>query len=388
MKRAAVSFSIVLGLGVLAVGEYPAGLATSLLAADAHAYFNALVANAAHWKSYSLRSQQQLDKYKQSSSAAPGVTYDPDSDTFTKPQDAAKVTVPAFQVNSALASSIDNNDTAVTVTYRNSNYGTNNHIRVDSEIMKIQSVSGSTLTVTRGAFGTAPTAHTAGARVGINNYSLLNQVWLPMGTADGHTYVTTWDAWYSKELQRQSSGLSSWKNYQFRRMVSSGPAIWFEVRTRFDLGGGTDIGAVDVRGYGGLGPNVTKDLPLSPQAGTFLIKPETWTRYWMQIEQRANAWDLMTLWVADETRGPVKMIDRLEMESANSGNATVHSFQLEFNTSTTRMTVLHDDLIAYVRNVVMLQDYGDPSNLLVRPVPGATPAARPGAPKNVRILGS
>jgi len=116
MKRAAVSFSIVLGLGVLAVGEYPAGLATSLLAADAHAYFNALVANAAHWKSYSLRSQQQLDKYKQSSSAAPGVTYDPDSDTFTKPQDAAKVTVPAFQVNSALASSIDNNDTAVTVT--------------------------------------------------------------------------------------------------------------------------------------------------------------------------------------------------------------------------------------------------------------------------------
>jgi hypothetical protein len=383
MKRVGVSLSIVLGLGMLAVGEYPHGFATAVRAAgDAHAYFNALVTNAAHYKSYSLRDQAQLERYKACNSCPVSVTYGPNTDTFTKPQDAAKVTVAAWNLGSALVSSIDSDDTSITLTSKTSSYIAGAAIKVDNEVMRIQAISTLTFTVERGAFGTSRANHSAGTRISINNHSLDNQVWLPMGTSDGHSYITTWDAWYPKELQKQYSGLSTWKTYQFRRQMSNGPAIWFEIRTLFSEGGSTDIGGVDVRGYGGLGPNVTNDQPLSPQAGKFMIKPETWVRYWMMMEQRAGAYDVMHVWVADENRDPVKIIDRLQMEVGTS----IPSFQLEFNTSTGRMTVLHDDLVTYVRNVVMLQDYGDPSNLLIRPVAGATPAARPGAPTNVRIV--
>jgi hypothetical protein len=384
MKRVAVAVSFALGLGALAVGEYPNGLVTPVRAADAdaHAYFNALVANAAHYKSYSLRSQQQLETYKDCGSCEAMVTYGPQTDTFTKPQDAAKVLVPAWRLGHALAASVGPDDTTLTLTSKSTSYIVGASLKIDSEVVRISSIDGLILKVERGAFGTSRQSHAAGTRNYINNLSLNNQVWLPMGTSDGHSFITTWDAWYPRELAREYSGLSTWKTYQFRRQTSGGQAIWFEVRTRFDQGGSGDVGGVDIRGYGGLGPNVTNDQPLSPQAGTFMIKPETWTRYWMMVEQRANAYDLMHVWVADENRGPVKIIDRLEMEVGS----TIQSFQLEFNTSTGRMSVLHDDLVTYVRNVVMLRDYGDPSNLLIRPVAGATPAARPGAPRNVRIL--
>jgi len=391
MKRAAVSLSIAMGLGMLLLGEYPNGLATSLLAVDAHAYFRALVAEPAHYKSYSLRSQQQLDLYRNSKSLPSAVTYGPADDTYTKPQDAAKVTIPPFRASYYLVSSVGSDDTTVTLSGKSGDHNAGASFRIDSEVMKIVSVSGLVFKVERGAFGTSRAPHAANTRTAMNNFSLLNQVWLPMGTEDGHSYVTTWDAWYSEEIARRLSGIDYWKTYQFRRIPSaSGPAVWFEVRTRFDLGSGDNLAAVDVRGYGGLGPNITKDQPLSPQAATFMVKAETWTRYWMEIEQRAGAWDVMSLWVADETRGPVKIIDRLLMETFNSasGQGTIHSFQLEFNTSLSRMSVLHGDLVAYVRNVVMLKDYGDPSSLLVRPVAGDTPAPRLGAPKNVRIVGS
>ena len=99
----------------------------------------------------------------------------------------------------------------------NGNYIVGAKIKVDSEIMNLSAVNGATLTVTRGFFGTTPASHAAGTTVAGSTNSLQNQVWLPMASENGHTYLTTWDVWHSGEQVRSLSGQTSWKTFQFRR---------------------------------------------------------------------------------------------------------------------------------------------------------------------------
>ena len=78
--------------------------AASLLPAQTtspHAYFDALVARADHWKSYSLRSAAQLARpidggYADSNSNPLMVTFAPNEDDDPHAQDAAKVVIPPF----------------------------------------------------------------------------------------------------------------------------------------------------------------------------------------------------------------------------------------------------------------------------------------------------
>ena len=89
------------------------------------------------------------------------------------------------------------------------------------------------------------------------------------------------------------------------------------------------------------------------------------------IEQRANDYDLVSLWVADETTGPVQLHDRLPVSVRNG---TIDSFWLEFNTSTTELGPNRTgDLTAYVRNIVALVDPAEVKSVLVRPVSARTP---------------
>lgn len=75
-------------------GVFDAVADTPLPGTGAHAYFEALRAHPAHWRSYSLRDQAQLNKYSQKKPAVyPPVTYDPANDTYHTPQDAAKVVI-------------------------------------------------------------------------------------------------------------------------------------------------------------------------------------------------------------------------------------------------------------------------------------------------------
>jgi hypothetical protein len=316
-----------------------------------HAYFDTLIARPDCWKAYTLRDNDQLKQYANSKAKSQRVTYDFANDTDPRKQDAAKLVVPAGKV------------------------------------------------------------------------SLGNTVRLPIGTEDGTTTLVTWDAWFGKEFRFENTGISNYKTFQF---ASPADRIWFEVRTRFkqdkaqnvkraararEPGGRKDggtsnsqgaasepppaqeplakkkrdpaeprpaqsssgngdrvaIGAVDARGYDNkgttLGPNVLRGAPLSPQAGTFIVKAETWTRYWVLIEQRRDDWDLMSLWVADENNDAVRIIDRLQFAVKGS----VDSFWLEYNTSSKGKAAL-GERVGYVRNVAMLRNARDVEGLLVRPV--------------------
>jgi hypothetical protein len=289
---------------------------------DPHAYFNALVARPDHWKSFSLRSQEQLMKYRAADSKPPSVTYDLANDSYPYRQDAAKVLIPAY----------------------------------DPLVL-------------------------------VGGNSISNQVWLPMGTQNGHSYFATWDAWYGDELRREFTDLINWKTFQFDAPRKPGGigTIWYEMRTRFDLAGPTDVARIDARGYSmPFGPNVTDAQPLSPAAGTFVIKPRTWVRYWAKIEQHASGWELVSLWAADEKNDAVQLIDRLQFEAYEG----VTRFRLEFNTSQDKVKVGRGPLVVYVRNFVVLRDVVNEQNLFIRPLAGVPPPAKigPAPPSNVRFV--
>jgi hypothetical protein len=121
----------------------------------------------------------------------------------------------------------------------------------------------------------------------------------------------------------------------------------------------------------------------------------------VQIKQVANNYDEMDLWAADETQDPVKIYSSVKLSvPVVNGTSTINKLWLEFNTSTAAF-VRGDlrDFVAYVRNVVALQNVANPTSLLQRPAAGATTLppvqtlppnqqAKPAAPTNLRIITS
>lgn len=395
MTRLISAAIFVLGLFVLTSGNR--GLEIRAAAAgteDPHAYFNALVARSEHWRSYSLRDQEQLLHYRASKSREPSVTYDPAHDPDPRRQDAAKVVVPAFVDMTTLAAPVRVEDTTITLaearpTYL-SQYVKNRQVRVDREVMTVTGRSGSTVFVNRGALGTTAISHSAGATVGAGTSSIANQVLLPLGTEDGHTYVATWDAWYGSELRHSQTGLTNWKTFRLdspRKVGGSNLGLWVQVNTNFRRAPNSDyIGTVDARASAPFGPNVTRTDPITPQVGTLAVRPETWIRYWVLFDQRAGDWDLMTMWAASEDQDAVKINDAAQLE--NFGNLAL--FRIEYNTSTSSLVTNRDPIVSYVRNFVMLRDVANPEALMKRPNAGVAlpPISGPAAPRNLRIVTS
>jgi hypothetical protein len=208
------------------------------------------------------------------------------------------------------------------------------------------------------------------AKLLIDGNSLATQVWLPISVVTGGSVLVTWDAWFGNEFNWYNTGISNYKTFQF---TSPTDEIWSEIDTNFAQAKDRGIGDIDGRIYFStpypqsthLGPNISAVHPLTPQVGTFTIKPETWTRYWALYEKDAAGWDAYTLWVADENVGPVKIFDKLQMKFRDG---KLGMFRLEYNTSTSGVPAGRGPLVGYARNVVMLRNATDVAALLVKPV--------------------
>jgi hypothetical protein len=402
----------------------------TVTAADTNAYFDALITRPGFWKGYSFRpkpgfgpespyftNQLEYKKdggYQVSSSAPRYVTYDPT-------MNAAKVVIPAWVqpgFSLVLGANMGSSDARFyPATWTGSFGAVGRQVKIDGEIMLITGVdpdgtSPRGVIVSRGQYGTKAIGHAAGAAVYLGNNSLPHQVRVPLDTADGNTYVFTWDVLYTSSYL--NTGLAGNKTFQF----SSGTdGIWWEVKTRMDGGSqisipsgfnkSVHVGGLDVRSYnkvGGdsnwlltdgafLGPGVTGNQPVNPMQSTFILHPNRWIRYWVVVEQRANDYDYIDMWAADELQGPTMIYKRIPASTYSKGVHTINKFWIEFNDSAARLpagrTTDFRDLVAYVRNFAALRNIGDVSPLLQRPVPGVLPGptvAGPGAPQNVRIL--
>lgn len=413
------------------VGSLLSGFAPGVLPvaaqADANAYFNALVSRADLWKGFSLRPRagepvtspyyaNQLeiprDGGYQHSNAAPKFV------TFDARMDAAKVVIPAFAqpgFSATISHNLSSNETRVFPAVWSGAYVVGAQVKLDSEVMMITQADGGAVsprgfTVDRARYGTSAAPHGAGTALYTANSSLPNQVRLPLDTQDGNTYIFTWDAMYTSSYL--GTGLAGNKTFQF---TSGGDKIWLEVKTRMDGGSsgtippGFDprvhVGGIDVRSYNrvngdanwmltdgdSLGHGFTKNTPIEPITGRFTIHPNRWTRYWVQLQQRANDYDYFDLWVADEAQGPVHLYSRVPI-SVRPSDFSVRRFWIEFNDSASRLpegrTTDFRDLVAYVRNFAALRNAGDIKPLLLRPIPGVVPQAGPSPPVNIRVVRS
>jgi len=201
--------------------------------------------------------------------------------------------------------------------------------------------------------------------------SLPNNVRLPIPDPGTDSVLVTWDSWLGREFAFANTGISNYKHFQF---ASPAARIWTEVKADFDYAQHFPpaVAMLRVRYYGEkaqgeAGPNVTNENPLSPQASEFPILPEVWTRYWAYFKPAGN-WFEFSMWMADETHGPVKVLDRLQIQPNYSLGATGwEKFWLEYNTSDHGLPVF-PARTAYARNVVMLKGVADPTTLLERPV--------------------
>lgn len=401
---------------------------------DPHDYFNALVARADHWKSFSLRpvagepitspyyeNQLRAPKdggYANSNSAALWVTYDPAHDSDPYRQDAAKVVIPAFAPLTTLAAAIDSSQTVIPLTVASTSMLSQGRgLKIDGEIMTVvrQSgvpLSGNNVDVIRGQYGTARAAHSGGASVTMSVNSLANQLRLPLGTSDGKTYLFTWDGYWTSSYL--STGLTNHKAFQF---TSGGDTLWLEPQTRFDGGGSLGkcegwtpssyVAGIEMRGYNqnlngdpnwsltsgnDFGPGTTSKEPIGPKAGSFCMAPNRWTRFWLRIEQRANDYDYMDFWVADETRNAVQVYRRIPISVRPTGTPvnSIHKFWVEFNTSSADFSRGDmRDLVAYLRNFVALANPpADVTPLLLRPSGGVPPPYTGSLPppSNLRII--
>lgn len=444
MRRITPVFGILFTVGALVALEVSA-VGSGGETGDPHAYFNALVARGDHWLSYSLRSQRQLDYpknggYAHSNGAALWVTYDPASDASPERQDAARVVIPAWAEKSAVlnatisasatliplveATSLDATKVSTSFNSKGRQLKIGNEILVavpwpapcpahNASCYPLDRSTGM-LSVARGQHGTSAATHSARTPVLISNNNLLNQVRLPLGTSDGNSYLFTWDTYYTRSYI--DSGLNNHKAYQFE---SNG--LWLEAQTRFDGGGSggaacfdprVHVAGIEARSYnklGGssswsqtdgnyLGPSVTKGEPILPKVSDFCMFPNRWTRWWVKLEQRANDYDYMSMWVADEVTGPIQIYANVplsvEPDSEPSPNSVV-KWWLEQNTSSDDIkgsrAIDFRDLVSYVRNfVALVNPPTDVRPLLLRPLnDGSLPPPAPGpiAPRNLRVVG-
>jgi hypothetical protein len=366
MKRTFALFAVAGLAGALSFGAQPsaqtAGRCSSGAAAPSrgsHAYFEALAARPDCMAAFSLRDAAQLDQYTHSKRKPHYVTYDPANDPDPRRQDAAKIAVPAGKVSlpNQVRLPIGTSDGTTTLVtwdawfgsefrFDNTGIGTYKTFQFASPAdriwFEVRTKFKQDEARNRRRASKVPRAKRA--RAGSSEQAAPNP-----GAAAATPPPPTKDAApRAKGRARRDSGPVA---------AAAPPAS----------GDRVDIGVVDARGYGAggttLGPNVLRGAPLAPQAGSFTIRAETWTRYWVLIEQRANDWDLMSLWVADEDHDPVQLIDRLQFNVKKS----VDSFWLEYNTSSHPREGL-GQRVGYVRNVVMLRNAKDVASLLQRPV--------------------
>lgn len=204
--------------------------------------------------------------------------------------------------------------------------------------------------------------------------SLPNNVRLPIPDVGSNSLFVTWDSWMGREFSYQYTGIGNYKHFQF----TSPDRIWTEVKSDFDQAVTDSPGAVsmvEVRSYaqlgsGLLGPNVTKEQPLSPMSSQFAIMPEKWTRYWAFFNP-VGEWYEFSLWLADAARGPVLILDRLQIKpNYPSGASGWQTFWLEYNTSSHGWDTGFPARVGYARNVVMLRGLSPSTvqTLLQRPV--------------------
>lgn len=328
--------------------------------------------------------------------------YDPTHDTDSHKQDAMKLFIPGFSRYNGLGGDYEKGgfilqaplgvaDTTIPcpqITGSFSPWVQKAFLSESGEIIKITAIDtvNKIFTVTRANFGSIASTYPAGAIFGTNYNTIPVNIRLPIGTQDGHSYLFIYYFYLTDSFL--NTGLT---NHKAQNLISNG--IWFEPDFSYQGGTGaakiagfdknTYIAAFQVRSYniitggagpypsgtdpkGYCGPGVTDNEPLSPQINTFAILPNVWNKVFIHLQQRAGDYDLVSTWIADETRGPILIHNQLPLSIRESVDS-VSELVMEFNTSTQACTRGNRMLVGYMKNVAVMKDLSDITPFLVKP---------------------
>lgn len=204
--------------------------------------------------------------------------------------------------------------------------------------------------------------------------------------------LTAWEEYFDSSFVTQKGVLTTYKAHQFSlatvdpvtgSTTNSGDEIHFEPKTAFmgvdgkafwphvrayewNLGTGTTKG-----GAGAIynGKNYGGDS-LGPQVGEFGVNYWKWIRWYVELTFTAGE-DLVlcTVWLSDEDRDPVKILDGALYGWNNTADPTGGwgkwaKFWIEFNSSAARTG---GPWWMYIRNIVILEQYPDVNYWLRRP---------------------
>jgi hypothetical protein len=357
--------------GIIAAGFIAALVAgVGLRAQDPHAYFNGLVSSQYHWKSWSLRDPKQLG-------GATYVTYAPSTDTDPQKQDAAKVRILPFYNTTTLTAPVDATATVLTMADGSTGLFPKGRVfRVGAEVMTtVTTLGNGQVQVTRATYGSVAAPHPAGAQVQHATNSLRSQVRLALSMQDAHSYLLVWDSYWT----RSYLGIDfNHKAFQLSSGGSNGDQIWLEPGSSYGPASGpwnpaTDVSRLHLRTYNQpngpplwsdstgnqTGPGTITNAGEIRLVNGFVTKHGVWVRWFLRLEQRANDYDPVDLWVADETRDPVRLVQNALVSVRPTGRFpnVVYQWWVEFNTSTDDyQRVDNRELIAYVRNLAVLRD--------------------------------
>ena len=375
------------------------------------------------------------------------IKYDFAGDTDRHKQDAAKLVIPPFGTRGTLGAAVGATDATITVMSDViPNIGTAQAYRIDNEIMVCDAsvdmnpvASGNqcflkgtgtfTVRVARGQFGTAAAPHAAGVafKTVVNGLDPAAQLRYPLHTRDGNTYVFTFDFYFTDSWI--GLGLASDTGAKFFQF-SNTDTYWLETIfpykggdsssgkcAGYDAGGGagTYVGGIWMHTYNQaytgaatwldsdgrrVGSNVTALAELQPMGSApppnsgFCLLPNTWTRVWYVVKQQANDYDIFDMWIADETRDPVKLFDGLKLSVYPDGGRPneITKWWVEGNNTFFQHTLgsvnPFRDRVMYLRNFAALRNPTSIGEVLKRPVPGLVPApsTKPAAPTGLRIV--
>lgn len=281
-----------------------------------HTYFNTLCARSDTVKCESLRDNAKLTLGAAGNLLTRGSgmdrwSYDPANDVFATPQDAAKFELGAFDDTNpkVLSGNIDASTTSICINtaqgvpaYIENNF----QFKIDNEVLTVTTAGSSQsvcpFTVTRGQFGTTAASHTSGALMYSPTNSVGKWVMIPTPTSPGNSYFYVIDfnmGW----LGNQWGGGWKFLNWTDSRIgITYEPGIAGDATNgskSFDCGrksvtfnGATDNSVIyPPRFYSAPTYPLTKtDSPSGscPADNAFVVKPNTWTRVFVQIQFRTQ----------------------------------------------------------------------------------------------------
>lgn len=176
--------------------------------------------------------------------------------------------------------------------------------------------------------------------------------------ATGSTVLLTWDFRFDQYFRWNEAGnIATHKTWRFDDSAG-GP--WLALKTDYQRATNQKAGLAEfymsVPSNKYIPPGTVRggrEIP-EPRVGEFFIQANTWTRAWWMVEDLGQAIVKVSLWVADETRGPVQLYNRVGIYAPAAGFDKA-LFRMEYDTSmdtATNPTEMH----TWNRNYVVLSN--------------------------------